>query len=282
MITEQLPFNIANNFHMYTRNVLLNLSREYKNVQSVQWKKVAIIGAGPSLDETKERLQQCKKDGYTLLCTDRAFECVHELLTDNDFVVTIDPSQITESFVKCDLQKFKSVNLIASLKANPGLIELSTLDRIYSYVPSWGDKQIANKLRSITGFPLLPEFGHVSGLAYLIALINGAENIEFFGCDYTFYGEEVDDKYNNDKIFVFKKYYASPIKTTELTVHKSTALQYMANDYDGEKTWVSEYPYKYGDVPEVYTNSLFQHHKKNLDKVKIFAEKYLKMEIQNE
>jgi len=82
-------------------------------------KRAIVVGAGPSLDKEKYKLQGLRKRGYQIICMMRALPCLKGVIRP-DAVVQSDPTDAFNDYWK---MAGKDMALIGSLQTNPETIE---------------------------------------------------------------------------------------------------------------------------------------------------------------
>lgn len=185
---------------LWHKNILRNVALydELKNEQKfhaasfvTDAHKAAVIGAGPSLDNTIHILSENRSE-YCIFATDTSFSTLRAAGITPDFVVTVDSQQISEKhFIG---QSFKGTILAADLTANSSIIENAAdqdtiiflfhnhhpLSRLFE---SW----LNDIPDSENPFPFIDSgAGTVLHAATDLARKLGFSEIEFFGADFAY------------------------------------------------------------------------------------------------
>lgn len=178
---------------------------EYSVFDWRYFKRVMLIGAGPSLDDKWEEIRKLQADGWSIFCTSRGLCCLQKHSIMPDLVWHIDPyadfyfrkpMEIAKIYM-CGstlcVSEYANNSILQQWKDNGGVIR------------SYKSQRWNVELKS--GY--LTEGNHVGSTMAGFAMQQKAEEIKYFGYDYCFPGQHV--KWEDDEGVACFQMYADPI-----------------------------------------------------------------------
>ncbi|WBW96217.1 motility associated factor glycosyltransferase family protein [Oceanirhabdus sp. W0125-5] len=165
---------ISNVNHIYTSTCFDNLLDYYKNIPAL------IISAGPSLDENMKTLIKYKNrlKNFLIICGNRTLKPLVEADIIPDFVVSVDPQELTFNMIKD--YNYLNIPLIFFEHSNSKLVDNYKGPKIFSTMGSFCNiKGLKNMLLCFSGGSVAHPMTH-------IACCLGCTDVIFLGQDFAY------------------------------------------------------------------------------------------------
>ena len=173
--------NMAANLPMLERDTSVGVLLERASAIA---REIVVAGAGPTLDESIERIRELRERGATVVSVDAAFASLMHAGVVPDFVISLDPHETVLSFYQLDLAPARATTLVYFPCVHPSVIERWPYRRCYAYTRHERFDALRRRFPATT----LYASGSVIHPAVDLAVRLGASRVHLAGADFGYPG----------------------------------------------------------------------------------------------
>ena len=174
--------------NMVRRNIAANLSALERDASvdalldraPFATREIVVAGAGPTLDESIERIRELRESGAGVIGVDAAFAPLMRAGIVPDVVVSLDPDEMVLPFYQMDLAPARATTLVYFPSVHPSVIEHWPYRRCYAYTEHKRFDAARERFPATTLFAS----GSVIHPAVDLAVGLGASRVHLAGADF--------------------------------------------------------------------------------------------------
>ena len=190
-------------------------------------REIVVAGAGPTLDESIERVRELRERGATVVSVDAAFASLMHAGVVPDFVITLDPAETVLPFYQLDLAPARATTLVYFPCVHPSVIAHWPYRRCYAYTRHERFGALRERLPATT----LYASGSVIHPAIDLAVRLGASRVHLAGADFGYPGglSHAKDAFHAKSV------------SGNVAVNCSSVRDYRGEQVDSQPSFVSYY-----------------------------------------